>query len=414
MIQAPPTLGLRANLGQFSLLVAINALVGGMVGLQRTIVPLLGEREFGVASAALATSFIISFGLTKALANLVSGPLADRRGRKFTLILGWLLGLPVPFILIGATRLEHIVAANILLGLNQGLAWSMTVNMKIDLVGPARRGLALGLNECAGYLAVGLTAWLTGLIAARSGLRPEPFYLGIAYATLGLALSVSLVRDTSRHVEQEARAHATPAAPPLSFGRVFAIVSWRDRNLFAVSQAGFVNNLNDGVVWGVLPLLLAARGLRLTDIGLITGAYPLIWGLAQLYTGHLSDRIGRKPLIVSGMITQAAGLALIAARTDRAFISALCGSVLLGVGTAMVYPVLLAAVGDAAHPSWRARALSVYRFWRDLGFAAGALMAGLIADRLGLAASIHAAAALTLASGLLAWAALRENPSSAA
>jgi MFS family permease len=410
-------LGLRANLPQFALLVVINFFVGGMVGLQRALVPLIGEREFRIASASLVASFIVSFGLTKAAANLVSGPLADRFGRKRVLIAGWLLGLPVSLVIIAAPRWEWIVAANVLLGLSQGLAWSMTVNMKIDLVGPARRGLALGLNEFAGYTAVGCTAWVTGLMAARYGLRPAPFYLGVGYAAAGLLLSLLAVRDTRGHVDLEAAAAPGGGKAP-SFQKVFARTTWADRDLFAVSQAGLINNLNDGVVWGLLPLLLAQRGLSVSRIGLVAGAYPLIWGLGQLLTGGLSDRIGRKPLIVWGMVIQAGALAVLASRpcsdaqddgSWRTLLIALAGAALLGIGTAMVYPTLLAAVGDAAAPTWRARALAVYRFWRDMGFVAGALGCGLIADAWGLSWAVHAAGALTLLSGLVAAGALRET-----
>ncbi len=401
------SLGLRANLPQFTLLVIVNIMVGGMVGLQRAVVPLIGQHEFHLASAAAIGSFIISFGLTKAAANLISGWLADRFGRKRVLILGWLIGLPVPLMIIAAPSWNWIVAANILLGLSQGLAWSMTVNMKIDLVGPARRGLALGLNEFAGYTAVGGTAWITGLIASSYGLRPAPFYLGIGYAAAGLLLSLIAVRDTGAHVKLEmrsARAHDAHGFP-----RVFALATWKNRDLFAVSQAGFVNNFNDGVAWGILPLLLESRHLSVARIGLIAGLYPLSWGLGQLVTGWLSDRVGRKPLIVWGMCLQGVALVFIALGDTRPFAVAFSGALLLGLGTAMVYPTLLAAVGDVAHASWRARALAVYRFWRDLGFAAGALTCGLIADALGLNWAIHAAGVLTFISGLIAWRAMRET-----
>lgn len=407
----PIALGLRHNLPQFTLLVIINVLVGGMVGLQRTLVPLIGEQEFHLTSAALVGSFIISFGLTKAVANLVSGTLADRFGRRRILIAGWLIGLPVPFLIIYAPHWNWIIAANILLGLNQGLAWSMTVNMKIDLVGPRRRGMALGLNEFAGYTAVGVTAWATGLIGAHYGLRPAPFYLGIGYAIAGLALSALLVRDTRGHVDLESKGATSDALP---FSRVFALATWRNRDLFGISQAGFVNNLNDGVVWGILPLLLTGRGLTLSQIGLVAGLYPLSWGLGQLITGALSDRIGRKPLIVWGMLLQGVALAVVGwgggdGNPTRVLPVALLGSLLLGLGTAMVYPTLLAAVGDVAAPSWRARALAVYRFWRDLGFAAGALACGLIADALGLDRAVYAAAIATFVSGLIALGAMRET-----
>lgn len=413
---APVRLGLRANLPQFALLVVINAFVGGVVGLQRTVVPLLGERVFHLSSAAFVTSFIASFGLVKALANLASGDLADRFGRRRVLILGWLVGVPVPFILMWAPNWSWIVLGNALLGVNQGLAWSMTVVMKVDLVGPRRRGLALGLNEFAGYAAVGVTAWASGLIAARWGLRPQPFYLGVAYVVIGLALSVLLARDTRAHAAHEARAHpgdrdgdghGSVTAP--SFGRVFALTSFRSRDLFAASQAGLVNNLNDGLAWGLLPLLFAARGLGVERIGVAAGVYPLVWGVGQLATGALSDRVGRKPLIVAGMCVQGGALAVIASGAPTAWTSALLGSALLGVGTAMVYPTLLATVGDAAHPLWRARALSVYRFWRDLGYAVGALGAGALADAVGIGGAVYGVAALTVLSGVVVWAAMGET-----
>ncbi|MEX2219325.1 MAG: MFS transporter [Phycisphaerales bacterium] len=414
-------LGLRANLPQFALLVVINMLVGGMVGVQRTIVPLIGEREFGLASVALVGSFIAGFGLTKAAANLFAGPLADRFGRRRVLIAGWVVGLPVPVLIMWAPYWEWVVAANILLGVNQGLAWSMTVNMKIDLVGPRRRGLALGLNEFAGYVAVGATAWATGVIAARAGLRPEPLYLGVAYGVAGLLLSVALVRDTGAHVAAEsAAAGVGVGAPPMPRGRVFALATWGDRTLFGAAQAGFASNLNDGVVWAMLPLLLAQRGLGLAQIGLVAGLYPLVWGLGQLATGALSDRIGRKPLVVGGMIVQGAALLVLGGAPEGAatggpadpaseLARALTGAALLGLGTAMAYPTLLAAVGDVAAPAWRARALAVYRFWRDLGFVVGVVACGIVADAAGLAWAVHAAGAATLLSGAVAWAVLRET-----
>lgn len=391
----PVALGLRENWPQFALLVLINAFVGGMVGIERTVVPLIGTEEFGIASTTLVGSFIISFGVVKAFANLVSGHLADAWGRKRVLILGWLAALPVPFMIIAAPDWGWIIAANALLGVSQGLAWSMTVIMKIDLVGPRSRGLAVGLNEFAGYLAVGLTAFATGYIASRYGLRPLPIYLGIAYAVLGLALSVLLVRDTRAHVALEAK--DARAGASISFREVFALTTFRDRNLFAASQAGLVNNLNDGMSWGIFPLFYSAFGLGLERIGFLKALYPVTWGLLQIATGPLSDRWGRKGLIVAGMWVQAAGLFLTAA--TRQFEWWLLGSLLLGVGTAMVYPSLIAAVSDASHPTWRARSLSVYRFWRDLGYAIGALSAGLIADRFGLSWAIASIAALTFLSG---------------
>jgi len=388
-------LGLRANWRQFSLLVLINAFVGGMVGIERTVVPLIGAEEFGIASKTLVVSFIISFGVIKACANLVSGQLADSFGRKSVLVIGWLLGLPVPFMIIWAPSWGWVIAANVLLGLNQGFAWSMTVIMKVDLVGPKSRGLAVGLNEFAGYLAVGVTAFLTGYLASQYGLRPVPIYLGVAYAILGLLFSIFLVRDTRAHVQLEASRHAQPSAP-ISFREVFALTSFGDRNLFAASQAGLVNNLNDGMSWGIFPLYFASFGLGVERIGILKAVYPATWGILQVATGPLSDRWGRKGLIVAGMWVQAVGLFL-----TSAFQWWLVGSLLLGIGTAMVYPSLIAAVSDASHPTWRARSLSVYRFWRDLGYALGALSAGLIADNFGLAAAIGSIAALTFLSGAI-------------
>jgi MFS family permease len=407
--QAPEQvrLGLGANWQQFCLLVLINAFVGGMVGLERTIVPLVGPQEFHIASAAVVASFIISFGVVKALTNLISGQLADAWGRKRVLVLGWLIGLPVPFMIIWAPSWSWIIAANVLLGVNQGLAWSMTVIMKIDLVGPKSRGLAVGLNEFAGYLAVGITAFLTGYIAARAhALRPDPFYLGIGYAALGFGLSVFAVRDTSEHVRLEAAKHSK--AVPAGFGEVFTRTSFRDPNLFAVCQAGLVNNLNDGMSWAIFPMFFASFGLGVEGIGVLKAVYPAIWGVLQTLTGPLSDRLGRKGLIVWGMWVQAAGLFLTAAL--RGFGWWLLGSVLLGIGTAMVYPTLLAAISDASHPTWRARSLSVYRFWRDLGYAIGALIAGVIGDLFGLAWAIAAVAALTFISGVVVASTMKKQP----
>ncbi|CDX37857.1 Major facilitator family transporter [Mesorhizobium plurifarium] len=398
-------LGLKANWKQFSLLVLINAFVGGMVGIERTVVPLIGAEEFGVASTTLVVSFIVSFGVVKACANLVSGQLADTWGRKRVLILGWLFGLPVPFMIIWAPSWGWIVAANALLGINQGFAWSMTVIMKVDLVGPKSRGLAVGLNEFAGYLAVGVTAFLTGYLASRYGLRPVPIYLGVGYAILGAALSIVLVRDTREHVRLELANHPKQASP-LSFREIFTLTSFGDRNLFAASQAGLMNNLNDGMSWGLFPLFFVANGLGVERIGILKAVYPAIWGILQIATGPLSDRWGRKGLIVAGMWVQAAGL-LTTAMT-REFGWWLLASLLLGLGTAMVYPSLIAAVSDASHPSWRARSLSVYRFWRDLGYAIGALSAGLIADFFGFVAAIGAIAALTFLSGAIVAITMRE------
>jgi MFS family permease len=399
-------LGLRANWRQFSLLVLINAFVGGLVGIERTVVPLIGSEEFHIESTTLITSFIISFGVVKAFANLVSGQLADAWGRKRVLVLGWLMGLPVPFMIVAAPNWEWIVAANVLLGLSQGFAWSMTVLMKIDLVGPKGRGLAVGLNEFAGYFAVGATAFLTGYLASRFGLRPVPIYLGIGYAVIGTLLSVLVVRDTREHVRIETGG-ANKLASLLSFREVFTLTSFRDRNLFAASQAGLVNNLNDGMSWGIFPLFFTSLGLGVERVGILKAVYPVVWGMCQVITGPLSDRWGRKGLIVAGMWVQAAGLLLTAATGQ--FTWWLVASVLLGLGTAMVYPSLIAAVSDASAPAWRARSLSVYRFWRDLGYAIGALTAGLIADRFGFAAAIYAIGSLTFLSGAVVAVAMKEH-----
>ncbi|KVQ49995.1 MFS transporter [Burkholderia cepacia] len=390
-------LGLKENWRQFALLVLINAFVGGMVGIERTVVPLIGSETFHIESATLISSFIVSFGLVKAIANLISGQLADTWGRKRVLVVGWLLGLPVPFMIIAAPNWEWVVAANVLLGLSQGFAWSMTVIMKVDLVGPKARGLAVGLNEFAGYCAVGLTAFLTGYLASRYGLRPMPIYLGVAYAIVGLTLSVLVVRDTRDHVRLEAGKPKEVAS--LSFRDVFLLTSLKDRNLFAASQAGLINNLNDGMSWGIFPLFFTGLGLGVERIGILKAVYPIVWGVFQVVTGPLSDRWGRKGLIVAGMWVQAAGLVLTASTGE--FRWWLVASVLLGLGTAMVYPSLIAAVSDASDPRWRARSLSVYRFWRDLGYAIGALSAGLIADRFGFADAILSIAAVTFLSGVV-------------
>ena len=397
---------MKENWPQFALLILVNAFVGGMVGMERTVVPLIGSEEFGITSTTLVVSFIVSFGVVKALANLVSGQLADAWGRKRVLVLGWLVGLPVPFMIIWAPSWGWIIAANALLGINQGLAWSMTVIMKVDLVGPKSRGLAVGLNEFAGYLAVGVTAFLTGYLASRYGLRPVPIYLGIGYAVLGALLSIMLVRDTRGHVRLEAAAHSQQPTS-MSFREIFVLTSFRDRNLFAASQAGLVNNLNDGMSWGIFPLFFASFGLGIERIGILKAIYPATWGILQVATGPLSDRWGRKGLIVAGMWIQSAGLFLTAA--TRQFEWWLVGSLLLGVGTAMVYPSLIAAVSDASHPTWRARSLSVYRFWRDLGYAIGALSAGIIADIFGMAWAIGSIAALTFLSGAVVALVMREK-----
>jgi MFS family permease len=393
-------LGLQENWQQFSLLVLINAFVGGMVGLERTVVPLLAEQEFGLASRTIALSFIVSFGVVKALANLFAGRFSDRVGRKQILIAGWLFGIPVPIIIMLAPSWDWIVLANVLLGINQGLCWSTTVIMKIDLVGPARRGLAMGLNEAAGYLAVAAATLASGYIAANYGLRPEPFYLGVVFAVAGLVLSAVFVHDSQAHARHEGRLQGgvdTDAA--LSFRQIFVLTSWKDRRLFAVSQAGLVNNLNDGMAWGLFPLFFTAAGLPINQIAILSALYPAVWGLGQLGTGALSDQIGRKPLITGGMALQALGIFLIMATSG--FLPWAGGAVLLGLGTAMVYPTLLAAIGDVAHPEWRASSVGVYRLWRDGGYAIGALLAGIVADLLGLSWAIGAVGVLTLLSSVV-------------
>jgi len=398
----PIRLGLRENLPQFLLLVGVNALVGGMLGQERTVLPLLAEQVFGLAAFSSALTFIVAFGAVKAATNFFAGTLSDRFGRKPVLITGWLIALPVPLLLVWAPSWGWIIFANVLLGMNQGLTWSTTVIMKIDLVGPAKRGLAMGFNEAAGYGALALTALATGFIAANRGLRPAPFFLGLAYAGLGLALSSVFVRETHGHAKHEAASHVASAdglTGDLSTGEIFTLTSFRERALSSCSQAGMVNNLNDGLAWGLFPLYFAAAGLSVARIGILAALYPAVWSLGQLVTGALSDRIGRKWLIAGGMFTQAFAIALIGA-TSGFWIWTL-GALILGAGTAMVYPTLLAAIGDVAHPSWRARSVGIYRLWRDGGFAVGALVAGVVADLLGLQAAIYTVAALTAVSGIV-------------
>lgn len=395
-------LGIRENLAQFGLLVGVNALVGGMLGQERTVLPLLAEEEFGLTAFTATLTFIAVFGAVKAATNLVAGSLSDRHGRKPVLVAGWVIGVPVPLLLMWAPSWGWVIFANVLLGVNQGLAWSTTVIMKIDLAGPERRGFAMGLNEAAGYGAVAATALATGYIADRYGLRPEPFFLGLAYAGLGLGLSVFFVKETQSHAQLEAKvAMARSEAGPddLESGEIFALTTWNEKALSACSQAGMVNNLNDGLAWGLFPILFAAHGLGIGRIGILAAIYPAVWGLGQLYTGGLSDRVGRKPLIVIGMLTQAVAIAWMAAVSS--FSAWIVGAALLGAGTALVYPTLLAAISDVAHPSWRARAVGTYRFWRDAGFVVGALLAGVVADVVSLDAAIYSVAGLTALSGLI-------------
>ncbi|WP_433003382.1 MFS transporter [Kribbella sp. CA-294648] len=397
-----PQLGLRANLAQFVLLVAVNALVGGMLGQERIVLPLLADQTFGLTKYTGALTFILAFGAVKAATNFFAGTWSDRYGRKPVLVAGWLIGLPVPLMLIWAPNWGWVIAANVLLGINQGLTWSTTVIMKIDLVGPARRGLAMGLNEAAGYLAVAATAMATGYLADAYGLRPAPFLLGAAFAALGLGLSTLAVRETRGHAHHEA-GHAAAA----STGQVFKRTSFSEPALSSASQAGLVNNLNDGMAWGLFPILFAAHGLSIARIGLLGALYPAVWGFAQLATGALSDRWGRKWLIATGMLLQAVALALVAA--GDTFGQWIVAVTLLGLGTAMVYPTLLATIGDVAHPAWRARAVGVYRLWRDGGFAAGALLAGVVADLWGIPTAVWTVAALTALSGLVVAARMYET-----
>jgi MFS family permease len=398
---ASARLGLRANAGQFSLLVALNAFVGAMVGLERSVLPLVGERDFGLVSKGAILSFVVAFGIAKALANLSAGGLADRVGRKRLLVIGWLLAVPVPVMIALAPSWEWIVAANLLLGANQGLAWSMTVVMKIDLVGPARRGLALGLNESAGYLGVAATAFATGALAATFAPRTLVWSSGAVIALVGALLSIVFVRDTRAHVAREQRAHGANEGSTMR--SAFAKATLREPTLRACSQAGLVNNLNDALAWGLAPLYLAAHGASAARIGIVAGVYPAVWGAGQLLTGWLSDHTGRKPLIAAGMLVQAGALALLVGG-GGAFAPALVAAVLLGVGTALVYPTLIAAVSDAVQPVERVQVVGIYRFWRDFGFVIGALLAGLVADAAGSDTAIAIVAALTAGSGV--WVAL--------
>ena len=408
MHAAPVRLGLRENLSQFSLLVLVNAFVGAMVGLERSILPAIAEQEFHLAARTAILSFIVVFGVTKALTNYFAGRWSDRVGRKLVLVVGWIVATPVPFMLMFAPTWGWIVAANALLGVSQGLTWSTTVIMKIDLAGPKQRGLAMGLNEFSGYVAVAGSALATGWIAQHYGLRPQPFYLGVGYVAIGLLLSVLAVRETRHHVSHEAQALGVESeGSQPSQGEIFRRATLTDRNLSSISQAGLVNNLNDGLAWGLFPLVFAAAGMSLVQVGILAAIYPAVWGVAQIFTGALSDRIGRKVLIVWGMWTQAAGIAMTAAARDFAMFG--LGAVMLGIGTAMVYPTLLAAIGDVAHPLWRASAVGVYRLWRDLGYAVGAIVAGITADLLGLPAATLVVAVLTFLSGTVAFLRMTET-----
>jgi MFS family permease len=401
-----PRLGLRANLAQFALLVAVNALVGGMLGQERTVLPLLATDEFGLAAYTAALTYILAFGVAKAITNYLAGTMSDRYGRKPVLVAGWLVAVPVPLLLIWAPTWAWVVAANVLLGISQGLTWSTTVIMKIDLVGPAQRGLAMGFNEASGYIAVAATALATGYLAEAHGLRPAPFLLGIAFAALGLGLSTLAVQETRGHARHESANHVPRVSATtdrlhrdLTDRQVFTQTSFREPALSSASQAGLVNNLNDGLAWGLFPVLFAGAGLSVGRIGVLAALYPAVWGVGQLVTGVLSDRWGRKWLIAAGMWVQAVALAMVAIADS--FWPWAAAAVLLGVGTAMVYPTLLASIGDVAHPAWRARAVGVYRLWRDGGFAVGALLAGVIADAYGIRAAVWVVAAITALSGVI-------------
>jgi MFS family permease len=412
-VSEPIRLGLRANLAQFALLVVVNAFVGAMVGTERSILPAIAEHDFHLAARAAVLSFIVVFGVTKALTNYLAGRLSDRFGRKHILVAGWLVAAPVPFLLMWAPTWSWILIANVLLGISQGLTWSTTVIMKIDLAGPKNRGLAMGLNEFAGYFAVAASALATGWIAAHYALRPQPFYLGVAFVALGLGLSALAVRETKQHVAHESKLHGDVASEGLPTQRE---VFWRttafDRNLSSVSQAGLVNNLNDGMAWGLFPLFFASARMSLEQIGVLAAIYPATWGIGQLFTGALSDRVGRKWLIACGMWVQAIGIAFVILAAG--FAGFATGGALLGIGTAMVYPTLLAAIGDVAHPAWRASSVGVYRLWRDLGYAIGAVVAGLAADALGLSNAMWIVAVLTFGSGLIVAVRMRETLASRA
>ncbi|WP_324642927.1 MFS transporter [Pseudarthrobacter sp. LT1] len=406
---AGPMLGLRQNLAQFMLLVAVNALVGGTLGQERTVLPLLATREFHLDLYTGALTYILAFGLSKAVMNYFAGTLSDRYGRKPVLVAGWLAAVPVPLMLIFGPSWGWIVAANVLLGVSQGLTWSTAVIMKMDLVGSRQRGLAMGFNEAAGYLGVAVTALATGYLATSFGLRPAPFLLGAAYIALGLGLTVLAVRETHQHAKTEATQHAAASSSAhagLTTGQVFTLTSFKDHSLSAASQAGLVNNLNDGLAWGLFPVLFAGAGLSLGQIGILAAAYPAAWGAAQLVTGAASDRWGRKWFITAGMLVQAVALGVTA--TAHSF-GPWLAAVVLGLGTALVYPTLLAAIGDVAHPAWRARSVGVYRLWRDGGFAVGALLSGVLADLYGIPAAVAAVAVLTAASGAVVAVRMRGN-----
>ncbi|MFZ3004312.1 MAG: MFS transporter [Undibacterium umbellatum] len=404
---AAPQLGLRANMAQFSLLVVVNAFVGAMVGMERTILPAIAEQEFHLVAHTAILAFIVVFGISKALTNYFAGRFSDTYGRKVILIAGWVIAIPVPFLLMWAPSWNWILLANVFLGISQGLTWSTTVIMKIDLAGPEKRGTAMGINEFAGYFAVGMAALATGWIATRYGLRPQPFYLGVVFVVAGLSLSLWLVRETKGHAKHEAKLTTSVPQDLPTQKEIFWQTTWRNPNLSSISQAGMVNNLNDGMAWGLFPLVFASAGMSLTQIGTLAAVYPSVWGICQLFTGALSDRIGRKGLIVAGMWLQALAIMLII--VTATFIWFVLAAVLLGIGTAMVYPTLLAAIGDVVNPAWRASTVGVYRLWRDLGYAFGALLSGVMADLFGIASAMWFVAALTFLSGVIAAVRMQET-----
>ena len=409
----PIELGLRPNIQQFLILVLVNAFVGAMIGLEQTVVPLIGKSEFGIESSAIIVSFIASLGAVKVVLNLLAGNLSDKWGRKNVLVLGWLFGIPVPIILLLAPNWNWIIFANILLGVNQGLAWSMTVNMKIDLVGKSQRGLALGLNEFAGYVSVAAIGFLTGYLASTFGLKPYPFYIGIIFAILGLAISWINVKDTRRFTTLEIKEDASESPEQetnvndLSFKEVFLQTSWKNRTLLSISQAGLINNLIFGVTWGLFTLYFASFAIGFSEIGFLKALHPGIWGVLQLFTGTFSDKVGRKVLIYPGMIIQGIGVWVVL--FTNFYWGWIAGMSLLGIGTALVYPTLLAAISDVANPKWRATSLGVYRFWRDLGFVFGAIGIGFLADLFGLNIAIHLVAFLAIASGIFVLTVMKET-----
>ncbi len=387
-------LGLKENWKQFTLLVIINGFVGGMVGIERSILPQIAEQEFAIAAKTAILSFIIVFGIVKAITNYYTGTLANKFGRKNLLIAGWVIGVPVPFMLMFAPTWGWVIAANVLLGINQGLAWSSTVVMKIDLVGEKQRGFAMGLNEFAGYIAVALVAFLTGWIAGEYGIRPYPFYTGIVLAVLGLLSSIFLIRDTRHHVTKEA---ATNNIPRLK--NIFWDTTWKNKNLGSVTQAGLINNLNDGMAWGIFPIVLAGKGFSIAEIGIVTAVYPAVWGLGQLVTGAMADRFCKKDMLYSGMLLQAIALVLLIwASTMLQYVLL---SAILGWGTAMVYPTFLATVAENTHPQDRAKSIGIFRLWRDLGYAVGAILTGIIADLLNVETAIGFIGILTFISAII-------------